>query len=70
MHILNSEDLKHVYGGGDSCCYEPCNPKGNNGWGNGEDAAPGGSAAHQSKFEDPGTGASPSGSPRSGGGDR
>ncbi len=43
---------------------------GNNGWGNGEDRAPGGSLAHQPKFEDPNTGPSPSHSPRSGGGDR
>ena len=44
--------------------------KGNNGWGNGEDAAPGNSLANQPKFEDPNTGTSPSGSPASGGGDR
>jgi hypothetical protein len=43
---------------------------GNNGWGNGEDPAPGGSLAHQPKFEDPNTGPTPSHSPRSGGGDR
>ena len=43
---------------------------GNNGWGNGENSAPGGSLAHQPKFEDPNTGTSPSHSPRSGGGDR
>lgn len=43
---------------------------GNNGWGNGEDRAPGGSLAHQPKFEDPNTGPTPSHSPRSGGGDR
>lgn len=43
---------------------------GNNGWGNGEDFAPGNSLAHQPKFEDPNTGPSPSRSPRSGGGDR
>lgn len=45
-------------------------PKGNNGWGNGEHAAPGNSLANQPKFEDPHTGPSPSRSPRSGGGDR
>ncbi len=43
---------------------------GNNGWGNGENSAPGGSLAHQPKFEDPNTGPSPSQSPSSGGGDR
>ena len=43
---------------------------GNNGWGNGEDPAPGGSLAHQPKFEDPNTGPTPSHSPASGGGDR
>lgn len=45
-------------------------PQGNNGWGNGENFAPGNSAAHQPKFEDPNTGSSPSHSPKSGGGDR
>jgi hypothetical protein len=44
--------------------------KGNNGWGNGEDFAPGNSLKHQPKFEDPNTGTTPSRSPRSGGGDR
>jgi len=44
--------------------------KGNNGWGNGEDAAPGNSLANQPKFEDPNTGPTPSNSPASGGGDR
>lgn len=44
--------------------------RGNNGWGNGEDLAPGNSLAHQPKFEDPNTGPTPSRSPRSGGGDR
>lgn len=44
--------------------------KGNNGWGNGEDFAPGNSLARQPKFEDPNTGPTPSRSPRSGGGDR
>lgn len=43
---------------------------GNNGWGNGEHSAPGNSLAHQPKFEDPNTGPTPSGSPRSGGGNR
>ena len=44
--------------------------KGNNGWGNGEDAAPGNSLEHQPKFEDPNTGATPSNSPESADGDR
>jgi hypothetical protein len=44
--------------------------RGNNGWGNGENLAPGNSLGHQPKFEDPNTGRSPSRSPRSGGGDR
>jgi hypothetical protein len=44
--------------------------QGNNGWGNGENFAPGNSLAHQPKFEDPNTGPTPSHSPRSGGGDR
>lgn len=44
--------------------------KGNNGWGNGEDFAPGNSLRNQPKFEDPNTGPTPSRSPRSGGGDR
>ena len=44
--------------------------KGNNGWGNGEDSAPGNSLANQPKFEDPNTGASPSNSPASADGDR
>ena len=53
--------------GGDDCGEKQ---KGNNGWGNGEDAAPGNSLANQPKFEDPNTGTSPSGSPASGGGNR
>ena len=47
-----------------------CNEHRDNGWGNGEDAAPGNSLANQPKFEDPNTGPSPSNSPQSGGGDR
>jgi len=42
----------------------------NNGWGNGENCAPGNSLEHQPKFEDPNTGPSPSHSAASGGGDR
>ena len=45
-------------------------PKGNNGWGNGEDVAPGNSLAHQPKFEDPNTGPTPCHGPRCSGGDR
>ena len=43
---------------------------GNNGWGNGEDTAPGSSVEAQPGFEDPNTGASPSSSPESADGDR
>ena len=43
---------------------------GNNGWGNGEDPAPGSSAEAQPEFEDPYTGESPSSSPESADGDR
>ena len=53
-------------GGCDGGSKEKCN----NGWGNGEDCAPGNSLANQPKFEDPNTGESPSNSPASGGGDR
>jgi len=70
MRNLKTEELMQVHGGGETCCYEPCNVKGNNGWGNGEDAAPGNSLAHQPMFEDPNTGPTPSNSPASGGGDR
>jgi hypothetical protein len=70
MRNLKIEELMHVHGGGDTCCYCDEKVKGNNGWGNGEDAAPGNSLAHQPKFEDPNTGPSPSNSPASGGGDR
>jgi hypothetical protein len=53
---------------------EPPKPEdkvqGNNGWGNGEDAAPGNSLENQPKFEDPNTGESPSNSPASADGDR
>jgi len=45
-------------------------PRGNNGWGNGENFAPGNSLAHQPKFESPNTGPTPSHSPSSGGGNR
>jgi len=72
---LNIETLEaRIAPGG--CNPDPCHPdhpdncKGNNGWGNGEDAAPGNSLANQPKFEDPDTGASPSNSPASGGGNR
>ena len=53
------------------CDSEPdFSPKGNNGWGNGEDASPGRSGEAQPKFDDPNTGPSPSNSPRSGPGNR
>jgi hypothetical protein len=77
VRTLSSTELALVSGGGGDDCTCDCgggggNPpvKGNNGWGNGEDAAPGNSLAHQPKFEDPNTGPSPSNSPASGGGDR
>jgi len=44
--------------------------KGNNGWGNGEDAAPGNSLAAQAGFESPATGDTPSNSAASANGDR
>lgn len=64
MRSLTSEELDLVAGGCDE--KEKCN----NGWGNGEDCAPGNSLAHQPKFEDDDTGTSPSNSPASGGDDR
>jgi hypothetical protein len=64
MRNLKAEELTSVYGG----CDVPA--KCNNGWGNGENCAPGNSLEHQPKFEDPDTGPSPSNSPASGGGDR
>ena len=68
MRVLTIEELSKVSGAGE----EPsCTPKkGNNGWGNGEDAAPGNSLANQPKFEDPNTTTSPSNSAASGGGNR
>jgi hypothetical protein len=45
-------------------------PKGNNGWGNGEDPAPGNSLANQPKFEDPNTGPTPCHGPACSDGDR
>jgi hypothetical protein len=81
MRILSDLELELVAGGvlDPSCeCELPPDEeeeeskKGNNGWGNGEDAAPGRSASSRvgAKFVDPGTGASPSKSPRSRNGDR
>jgi hypothetical protein len=64
MRSLTCEELALVAGG----CEEP--QKCNNGWGNGENCAPGNSLEHQPKFEDPDTGPSPSNSPASGGGNR
>ena len=64
-------------GGISTCCCDGSKGGGggskekcNNGWGNGENCAPGNSLANQPKFEDPNTGPSPSNSPASGGGDR
>lgn len=66
--------IKSALNLGVSEAWGRCGPslggKGNNGWGNGADIAPGNSLAHQPKFEDPNTGPSPSRSPSSGGGDR
>ena len=56
--------------GGVSDCDGGSKEKCNNGWGNGEDCAPGNSLENQPKFEDPDTGPTPSNSPASGGGDR
>ena len=74
MRNLSTQELRLVSGGGDTCCYcpppDPSPVRGNNGWGNGEDAAPGNSLANQPKFEDGDTTTSPSHSAASGGGDR
>lgn len=72
MRTLMIEELVSV-SGGHVLVPPPAPPgrvKGNNGWGNGEDAAPGNSLANQPKFEDDNTGTSPSNSPASGGGNR
>ncbi|HEX6296695.1 MAG TPA: hypothetical protein VFZ74_08960 [Burkholderiales bacterium] len=65
--------IKSALNLGVSEAWGRCGPsfdgKGNNGWGNGADFAPGNSLAHQPKFQS-NTGPSPSRSPRSGGGDR
>ena len=76
MRNLTPQELLLVGGGGG--CYCDCGgggggnnrPKGNNGWGNGEDASPGRSGEAQPKFDDPNTGPTPSNSPASGGGNR
>lgn len=71
MRTLMIEELMSVSGGHlPPPEPEPEPEKCNNGWGNGENCAPGNSLAHQPKFEDPHTGPSPSKSPASGGGDR
>jgi hypothetical protein len=72
---LSKQAIKTVLGLAAKDAYAKCGgggfkPKGNNGWGNGEDFAPGNSLKNQPKFEDPNTGRSPSKSPRSGGGNR
>ena len=51
-------------------CGRGGGPRGNNGWGNGEDFAPGNSLANQPKFEDPNTGPTPCRGPNCSGGDR
>ena len=73
--LLNVEELEHriapgVTGEGGEEPPKDDTPSGNNGWGNGEDAAPGNSLDNQPKFEDPNTGESPSSSPDSNDGDR
>ena len=70
MRSLTSEELVLVAGGTEECTCECEKEKCNNGWGNGENCAPGNSLAHQPKFESPDTTESPSNSPASGGGDR
>ena len=73
---LQLEQLEQRIAPGTVCCdpkYDDCKDqkeKCNNGWGNGENCAPGNSLANQPKFEDPNTGPSPSNSAASGGGDR
>jgi hypothetical protein len=75
---LRFEQLEQRIAPGTVCCdgkYDDCKDEGkkehcNNGWGNGEDCAPGNSLANQPKFEDPDTGPSPSNSPASADGDR
>jgi hypothetical protein len=72
MRTLMIDELVSVSGGEGEVPPPPPTEdvKGNNGWGNGEDAAPGNSLANQPKFEDPFTGDSPSNSPASADGDR
>jgi hypothetical protein len=71
MRTLMVEELVWVSGGWpEPIPPEPEPEKCNNGWGNGENCAPGNSLEHQPKFEDPDTGPSPSNSAASGGGDR
>jgi len=65
LNLSSEEAFASCGGGGNGGSVH-----GNNGWGNGENSAPGNSLAHQPKFEDPNTGPSPSHSPRSGGGNR
>jgi hypothetical protein len=67
---FNAPEAFGSCGGGGGGGGGGSHPKGNNGWGNGENFAPGNSLTHQPKFEDPNTGPTPSHSPRSGGGDR
>jgi hypothetical protein len=75
--LLNVEELENriapgiiIEGGEEPPKPEEPHEGCNNGWGNGEDCAPGNSLEHQPKFEDPNTGESPSNSPTSADGDR
>lgn len=68
MRSLTHEELALIMVSGAGECGS--GSKANNGWGNGEHAAPGNSLAHQPKFEDPNTGPTPSSSPCSADGDR
>lgn len=70
MRTLSAQELDQVFGGWENGEPPGLVPHCNNGWGNGEDCAPGNSLEHQPKFEDPNTGPSPSNSPASGGGNR
>jgi hypothetical protein len=73
MGDASKASIKAVFNLGTTEAFAACGggaPRGNNGWGNGENPAPGNSLAHQPKFEDPNTGPTPSHSPASGGGNR
>lgn len=61
MRNLTHEELALIVVSGAGECGS--GSKANNGWGNGEDPAPGNSLEAQPKFEDPNTGLTPSSSP-------